>query len=136
MDKEEVNEYISELKTLVKERTETECPSWLHPQIEAAAMNRLLLWKMLEDLTSADSLMVTSEGYNSQDKVSAHPLLAYYDKIQRTLLMQYEAIGINYKTTPSKVKDEVKKSDGKKDSLVNLLDGVKDDVNDLDDESV
>lgn len=132
MARDKVEEYIRELKELVKERTADECPAWLHPQIEAAAMNRLLLWKILEELTEDSSkLILETEGYNNQAKKDANPLLTHYDKIQRTLLQQYEAIGLNYKTTPSKVKEEVKKGEDKKDSLSNLLGGVKDELDEM-----
>jgi hypothetical protein len=36
--------------------------------------------------------------------------------------MQYEAIGLNYSTTPSKVKEDTKKGvDAEKDGLANML---------------
>ena len=56
-----------------------------------------------------------------QQKLDAHPLLAHYDKLQRTLLQQFEALGLNYKATPSKIKENTKKGGEAQDKLSSLL---------------
>ena len=46
--------------------------------------------------------------------------------MQRTLMLQFEAIGLNYKTTPSKVKEDTKKGVDEKDPLVRMMQEAKD----------
>jgi hypothetical protein len=47
-------------------------------------------------------------------------------------MLQFEAIGLNYKTTPSKVKEDTKKGvDTEKDGLSNLLTQARDTMNEI-----
>ena len=57
----------------------------------------------------------------AQMKNEVSPLLPYYDKMQRTLMLQFEAIGLNYKTTPSKVKEDTKKGVDEKDPMARMM---------------
>ena len=51
-----------------------------------------------------------------------------------SLLIQFEAIGLNYKTTPSKVKEDTKRGvDTEKDGLSNLLTQARDTMNEIPD---
>ena len=59
-------------------------------------------------------------------KNEVSPLLPYYDKMQRTLMLQFEAIGLNYKTTPSKVKEDTRKGVDEKDPLAKMMQEAKD----------
>lgn len=69
-----------------------------------------------------------------QMKNEVSPLLPHYDKLQRTLLMQFEALGLNYSTTPSKVKEDTKKGvDTEKDGLSNMLTAARNEMNDIPD---
>ena len=104
-----VHAYELELRRLIKERTGAECEVWLYPQINATAMNRVLLDKMQQEITNTPRLVMSTAGVTGQAKYSVSPLLPHYDKLQRTLLMQYEAIGLNYTVTPSKVKEDTRK---------------------------
>jgi hypothetical protein len=48
--------------------------------------------------------------------------------------MQFEALGLNYSTTPSKVKEDTKKGvDTEKDGLSNLLTQARETMNDVPD---
>lgn len=79
--------------------------AWLLPQVESAAMNRVMLAKIQNEMADEKSLVVSVDGSMGQKKREAHPLLAVYDKMQRTLLLQYKAIGLNYDATPSKINE-------------------------------
>ena len=57
-------------------------------------------------------------GSMGQTKLDAHPLLGHYDKLQRTLIQQYEALGLNFRTTPSKVTENTKKGVDESDPMV------------------
>jgi hypothetical protein len=104
-----VHAYELELRRLVKERTGAECEVWLYPQINATAMNRVLLDKIQQEIAKSTSLVTATSGVTGQTKYAVSPLLPHYDKLQRTLLMQYEAIGLNYTVTPSKVKEDTRR---------------------------
>lgn len=115
--------YELEIKRMIKERL-GQCEVWLQPQIEATAMNRVMLAKIQKELTDNNSLVIMMPGSTGQMKQDAHPLLSHYKELQRTLLLQYEALGLSYKTTPSKIKEPVKTGGEEHDKLKNLLDDI------------
>lgn len=83
---------------------------WLQAQIEVAANN----WQMLDRIQGRlmrGKLTYVEEGCRQQDKMVVNPLLCYYDKLQRTLLMQFEALGLNYKSNPTRVNAAKPKAD-------------------------
>ena len=114
--------YELELRKMIKSRTGADMEAWLLPQVRATASNMVMLDKVQAELESTDSLVTLVPGSMAQMQNEVSPLLPYYDKMQRTLLMQFEAIGLNYSTTPSKVKEDTKKGvDAEKDGLANML---------------
>ena len=115
--------YELEIKKMITERN-GEFDIWLQPQLRATAMNCVMLDKIHSELCSERSLILTSAGSMDQTKYDAHPLLVHYDKLQRTLLQQYEALGINYRATPSKIKENTKKGGEEHDKLSNLLNDI------------
>ena len=115
--------YELEIKKMVTDRN-GEFDKWLLPQLRATAMNCVMLDKIHSELCSERSLILTSAGSMDQTKYDAHPLLVHYDKLQRTLLQQYEALGINYRATPSKIKEPTKKGGEEHDKLSNLLNDI------------
>ena len=120
--KKTAHAYELELRKMIKSRTGADCEAWLTPQIRATAMNMVMLDKIQDELTDMDSLITPVPGSMGQLKNEVSPLLPHYDKTQRTLLMQFEALGLNYSTTPSKVKEDTKKGvDAEKDGLANML---------------
>jgi hypothetical protein len=100
--------YELELRKMIKSRTGEEMEAWLTPQVRATAMNMVMLDKIQTELLDGD-LMQLVPGSMGQMKNEPSPLLPHYDKAQRTLLMQLEALGLNYSTTPSKVKEDTRK---------------------------
>lgn len=97
-----VRGYEQELKKLIKARTGKDFEPWLLPQIRSTAKNAALLDKMAEELAE-EPLSTITTGSTGQVKREVNPLLPHFDKLNRTLLAQYEALGLNYNTTPSKV---------------------------------
>ena len=95
--------YERELQRMIEARTDTEMEVWLKPQVRATAANMVILDKIQAEILDTDRLVTNEQGSMGQKKREVSPLLPYYDKLQRTLLMQYEALGLNYKATPSKV---------------------------------
>ena len=125
--------YELELRKMIESRTGAKMEIWLTPQVRATAMNQVMLDKIQDELCNGNRKLADwGDGSTGQIKFEAHPLLPHYDKLQRTLLMQYEAIGLNYSTTPSKVKEDTKKGvDTEKDGLSNLLTQARDTMNEI-----
>ena len=129
------NAYELELRKMIEARTGAKMELWLMPQVRATAMNEVMLDQIQDELTNGQRKLADwGDGSTGQMKFEAHPLLPHYDKLQRTLLMQFEALGLNYSTTPSKVKEDTKKGvDTEKDGLSNLLTQARDNMNDIPD---
>ena len=128
-------QYEAELQRMIKARTGADCEAWLTPQIRATAMNMVMLDKIQDELTDMDSLITPVPGSMGQLKNEVSPLLPHYDKMQRTLLMQLEALGLNYSTTPSKVKEDTKKGvDAEKDGLISRISDVQGTMNEIPDD--
>ena len=113
--------YELELRKMIKARTGADCEVWLTPQIRSTAMNMVMLDKVQDELEDTVKLVLPGAGSMGQNKNDLNPLLAPYDKMQRTLLMQFEALGLNYSTTPSKVKEDTKKGMDERDPLAKMM---------------
>lgn len=126
--------YELELRKMIKSRTGADMEPWLLPQVRATASNMVMLDKVQAELEDTSRLVTLMPGSTAQMKNEVNPLLPYYDKMQRTLMLQFEAIGLNYKTTPSKVKEDAKRGvDAEKDGLSNLLTQARDTMNEIPD---
>ena len=125
--------YELELRKMIESRTGAKMELWLMPQVRATAMNEVMLDQIQDELCNGTRKLADwGDGSTGQMKFEAHPLLPHYDKLQRTLLMQFEALGLNYSTTPSKVKEDTKKGvDAEKDGLSNLLNQARDTMNEV-----
>ena len=116
--------YELELRKMIKSRTGADMEAWLLPQVRATAMNMVMLDKVQETLIDEDTdLMITASGSMGQMKQDAHPLLTHYDKLQRTLIQQFQALSLNYNATPSKVKEDTKKGVDEEDPMANYYKG-------------
>ena len=128
--------YELELRKMIKSRTGADMEPWLLPQVRATASNMVMLDKVQRELEDTDRLVTMVPGSMQQIKNEVSPLLPYYDKMQRTLMLQFEAIGLNYKTTPSKVKEDTKKGiDTEREGLSGVINQAKqrlDDIPELD----
>ncbi len=122
--KKTVSSYITELKKMIKSRTGVDMEPWLMPQVRTTAMNLVVLDKIQVDLEK-DDLTTLETGVAGQQKTVVNPLLVTYKDMQRTLLLQFEALGLNYKATPSKVTESVKKGGAEHDALMDLLNDAK-----------
>ena len=128
--------YELELRKMIESRTGKAMEPWLLPQVRATAMNQVMLDKIQEELINGTRKIADwGDGSTGQMKFEAHPLLPHYDKLQRTLLMQFEALGLNYSTTPSKVKEDTKKGvDAEKDGLMSRISEVQGTMNEIPDD--
>ena len=124
--------YELELRKMIKSRTGADMEPWLLPQVRATASNMVILDKVQTELEGTENLVTLVSGSMAQMKNEVSPLLPYYDKMQRTLMLQFEALGLNYKTTPSKVKEDTKRGvDTEKDGLSSLLTQARDTMTEI-----
>ena len=125
--------YELELRKMIEARTGVKMELWLMPQVRATAMNEVMLDQIQDELCNGTRKLADwGDGSTGQMKFEAHPLLPHYDKLQRTLLMQFEALGLNYSTSPSNVKEDTKKGvDTEKDGLSSLLTQARDTMNEI-----
>ena len=119
--KKTAHAYELELKRMVEARTGVACEIWLMPQVRATAANMVMIDRIQDELLESDSLTDLRTGAMGQQKIEVTPLLPHYDKAQRTLMMQLEALGLNYASTPSKIVEETKKGASTSDPLMNIL---------------
>lgn len=127
--------YELELRKMIKSRTGADMEAWLLPQVRATASNMVMLDKVQAELEDTSRLVTLMPGSTAQMKNEVNPLLPYYDKMQRTLMLQFEAIGLNYKVTPSKVKEDTKKGvDAEKDGLISRISDVQGTMNEIPDD--
>ena len=116
--------YELEIKKMIEKRN-GEFDMWLIPQLRTTALNCVMLDKIHDELCSERSLLITSSGSMDQVKYEAHPLLAHYDKLQRTLLQQFEALGLNYRATPSKINETTRKGVEESDPMAGFYTDAK-----------
>lgn len=119
------NGYVKELERMIMERTGAECEAWLMPQVRACADTMVMLDKVRDELLDSSALVTLIPGSTGQMKSEVNPLLPYYDKLQRTLMEQLKALGLNFNVTPSKVKEDAKKGVDEEDAMAVYYKGMK-----------
>ena len=88
--------------------------------------------RVYRDLMKAKTLVDTVWGSQTQQKDEVNPLLPYYLKLQAELRLQFQALGLNWNATPSKIKEDTKKGvDTEQDGLSNLLTQARDTMNEV-----
>lgn len=100
--KKTVDEYIDELKKMVELRTGKAFDPWLLPQLRATAMGMTMLDKIQDKLADSE-ITILMTGSMGQQKTEVNPLLDKYINFQRTLISQFQALGLNYNTAKGKV---------------------------------
>jgi hypothetical protein len=93
-------EYIEELKTSIQQKTGSVLEPWLMPMLRTTAMNMVILDRIQEKLEEED-MTSSMQGSMGQQKIDVHPLLDKYDKMQNTLVRQFEALGLTNKSKSS-----------------------------------
>ena len=117
-----VRYYERILKKMIEMRV-GQFEDWLEPQLHAAALCWQMLEKVHEELVN-EKLITTRQGSKDQWYNELNPLMPTYKELQRTLVLHYESLGLNYKTTPSKIKENTKKGGEEHDKLSNLLSDI------------
>lgn len=126
--RQDLNYYKRILKKMIEKRN-GEYEEWLEPQLHAAAMCWQMLEKVQEELMSG-KLVEAKIGVKDQWYNEVNPLMPTYKELQRTLVLHYEALGLNYKTTPSKIKEDTKRGASENDTLNQTLAATREEMND------
>lgn len=121
MREKTIHAYELELRRMIKSRTGKAAEPWLNPQIHATASNMKMLDKIHEELSADDTLTSIVSGSMGQQKTEVNPLLPYYDKLNKTLLEQLQALGLNYNITPKKVTENTKQGGTAQDVLLETI---------------
>lgn len=93
-------DYIAELKGMIESKSDKGFDPWLMPMLRATAMNMVILDKMQQQLEK-ENITNSMTGSMGQQKIDVHPLLDKYDKMQNTLIRQFEALGLTNKKKSS-----------------------------------
>lgn len=117
-----VTYYERILKSMIEKRN-GQYEDWLEPQLHSAAMCWQMLEKVHEELMKG-KLVEPKQGSKDQWYNEVNPLMPTYKELQRTMIQHYQALGLNYNSTPSKMTETVKPGGGEKDKLSNLLDDI------------
>lgn len=124
--------YENLLIRMIEKRTGAEFDEFLLPQVSACAQTWMMSNRVHRDLMKAHSLVDTVLGSKDQYKDEVNPLLPYYLKLQAELRLQFQALGLNWNATPSKIKENTKKGvDTEKDVLMSRISEVQGAMNDV-----
>ena len=124
--------YENLLISMIEKRVGSEFDEYLLPQVSACAQTWMMQNRVYRDLMKEKKLISTVLGSQMQQKEDVNPLLPYYLKLQAELRLQFQALGLNWNATPSKIKEDTKKGvDTEKDGLSNLLNQARDTMNEI-----
>lgn len=113
-----LNEYAKKIKKAVTQRRKKVEP-WLELQI----MKTARLWKMRDrlaaELDMEQNLLMMGVGSTKQITKVIDPRLTSLEKIERTLTADLTALGLNYNSTVSKMKEDAGDGVDDNDPMVN-----------------
>ena len=114
--------YENLIISMIEKRTGAEFDDYLLGQVSACAQTWMMLNRVHKDLMKESTLIEQVWGSTNQQKNEVNQLLPYYLKLQAELRLQFQALGLNWNSTPSKIKEDVKRGvDAEKDGLTRLL---------------
>ena len=126
--------YENLLIRMIEKRTGADFDEFLLPQVTTCAQTWMMLNRVHRDLMKEKNLVDLVQGSMTQMKNEVNPLLPYYLKLQAELRLQFQSLGLNWNTTPSKIKEDTRKGvDSEKDGLTNLLTSARDSMTEIPD---
>lgn len=119
---EKSKNYEETLKRMLAERTGG-FPRFLGPSIDITAKTWEMFDKVHAELMDMVSLTKEMKGSKEQTKEEVTPLLSYYIQLQKLLLVNFEALGLNFKTSPKKMTEPTEIC-AKGDPIDQMLEGL------------
>lgn len=101
--------YENLLISMIEKRTGADFDIFLTPQVTTCAECWMMLQKVHRLLIKEKSLTIMMVGSQGQAKEDVNPLLPYYLKLQSELRLQFQALGLNWNATPSKITENTRK---------------------------
>lgn len=115
--KKSIRSYVNTLKAMIEHRTGAAFDVFLTPNVEAAAKCWQMVDKIHEELVEANITWL-EVGSTGQERTIINPLLPVYNQMHRTLLEHFEALGLNFRATPSKMTENTKRGVDDADPMV------------------
>ena len=82
-----------------------------------------MLEKVHEEIMDG-KLTTIQQGSKDQWYTEVNPLMPTYKELQRTMIQHYEALGLNYKSKPSNIKEPVAQGGEEHDKLSQVLNDI------------
>ena len=117
--------YENWLIAMIEKRTGAEFDEFLLPQVTACAQTWMMMTKVHKELMKEHELTNLVIGSKEQQKNEVNPLLPYYLKLQAELRLQLEALGLNYRATPSKINETTRKGVEESDPMAGFYTDAK-----------
>lgn len=119
--------YIEELKNSVQQRTGKPFEIWLLPQVRATASNMVILETIQDAIINIKQEDLTSSmvGSTGQQKIVVNPLIDKYNALNKILLQQFAALGLNFNTAKGKVSSNEGKNNNDSDPLLQFFEDAK-----------
>lgn len=108
--RKELKDYEKKIKKALKDRN-GKVNSWEELQIEKTARLWLMRDRVADELDMERSFIRMGTGSTKQPTENLDPRLALLEKFDRTLTADLTAIGLNYNTTPTKVRESTRKEE-------------------------
>ena len=109
---------------MIEKRTGAEFDEFLLPQVQTTAQCWMMTNRVHKELMKERDFIRLVDGSMGQQKQEVNPLLPYYLKLQGELRLQFEALGLNYRATPSKITENTKQGGEEHDKLKELLSDI------------
>lgn len=113
--------YENLLIRMIEKRRAAEFDEFLMPQVCTCAQTWMMCNRVHKEMMKSKSLTSLVMGSQNQQKEEVSPLMPYYLKLQGELRLQFEALGLNYRSTPKKITENTKQGGERQDKLAALL---------------
>lgn len=113
-----IKDYAKKITKAVEQRRKKVEP-WLELQINKTARLWMMRDRLAAELDMEKSLLILSQGSTKQLMKNIDPRLTSLEKLERTLTSDLTALGLNYNSTVSKMKEDAGDGVDENDPMAN-----------------